>query len=158
MQGSTLRSPFAFFSLVITILWLNCFPSLVHANDQMNALWIAESSGVIKVATADGTVLLEIEGAGDTQAVAVDQQRALLWVFGGDTLRAYGVDGLLQSQTQVGSLNSAGGHSTCEDDAPLVLDEENESDANSIVMTGTSQKKESGRSTWLSMTMMAASG
>ncbi|MCU7815791.1 MAG: hypothetical protein KZQ81_11425 [Candidatus Thiodiazotropha sp. (ex Rostrolucina anterorostrata)] len=125
-----LRSPSAFFSLVITILWLNCFPSLVHANDQMNALWIAESSGVIKVATADGTVLLEIEGAGDTQAVAVDQQRALLWVFGGDMLRAYGFNGLLQSQTQVGSLNSAEGHSICEDNAPLVLDEENESDAN----------------------------
>ncbi|MCU7907147.1 MAG: hypothetical protein KZQ76_15180 [Candidatus Thiodiazotropha sp. (ex Epidulcina cf. delphinae)] len=36
--------------------------------DRINALWVAASAGVIQVATADGSVRLTIEDAGDPQA------------------------------------------------------------------------------------------
>ncbi|MEW8000840.1 MAG: RHS repeat-associated core domain-containing protein [Candidatus Thiodiazotropha endolucinida] len=115
MQGRQKRSPFAFLSLALTLLWFICFSSLVHAYDQVNALWVAESTGVIKVATADGSVLLEIEDDGDPRAVSVDQANAKIWVYGNDTLRAYGFDGVLLSQTQVSSINSADESASCQE-------------------------------------------
>ncbi|MES9828583.1 MAG: hypothetical protein ABW201_09995 [Candidatus Thiodiazotropha sp.] len=93
MQGRQKRSPFAVLSLALTLLWIIFFSSLVHATDQVNALWVAESTGVIKVATADGSILLEIEDDGDPRAVSVDQANSKIWVYGNDTLRAYGFDG-----------------------------------------------------------------
>lgn len=115
MQGRQKRSPFAVFSLALTLLWFICFSSLVHATDQINALWVAESTGVIKVATADGSVLLEIEDDGDPRAVSVDRANAKIWVYGNDTLRAYGFDGVLLSQTQVSSINSADENASCQE-------------------------------------------
>lgn len=115
MQGRQKRSPFAVFSLALILLWFICFSSLVHANDQLNALWVAESTGVIKVATADGSVLLEIEDDGDPRAVSVDQANAKIWVYGNDTLRAYGFDGVLLSQTQVSSVNGSDENASCQE-------------------------------------------
>ncbi|MBT3022617.1 MAG: hypothetical protein KUF77_01450 [Candidatus Thiodiazotropha sp. (ex Lucina aurantia)] len=115
MQGRQKRSPFAVFSLALILLWFICFSSLVHANDQLNALWVAESTGVIKVATADGSVLLEIEDDGDPRAVSVDQANAKIWMYGNDTLRAYGFDGVLLSQTQVSSVNGSDENASCQE-------------------------------------------
>ncbi|MBT3053448.1 MAG: hypothetical protein KME69_01095 [Candidatus Thiodiazotropha sp. (ex Codakia orbicularis)] len=115
MQGRQKRSPFAVFSLALILLWFICFSSLVHANDQLNALWVAESTGVIKVATADGSVLLEIEDDGDPRAVSVDQANAKIWVYGNDILRAYGFDGVLLSQTQVSSVNGSDENASCQE-------------------------------------------
>ncbi|MES9969174.1 MAG: Ig-like domain-containing protein, partial [Candidatus Thiodiazotropha sp.] len=76
---------------------------------------MAESTGVIKVATADGSVLLEIEDDGDPRAVSVDQSNARIWVYGNDTLRAYGFDGALLSQTQVSSINGSDENTSCQE-------------------------------------------
>ncbi|MBT3037525.1 MAG: hypothetical protein KME37_01170 [Candidatus Thiodiazotropha sp. (ex Codakia orbicularis)] len=121
MQGRQKRSPFAVFSLALILLWIICFSSLVHAADQINALWVAESTGVIKVATADGSVLLEIEDDGDPRAVSVDQANAKIWVYGNDILRAYGFDGVLLSQTQVSSVNGSDENASCQESLTSLL-------------------------------------
>ena len=61
--------------------------------DGVNALWVAESSGVLKAATADGSVLFEITSVGDTNAIAVDQQRGRVWAHSGGTLRQFDFSG-----------------------------------------------------------------
>ncbi|HEX7181284.1 MAG TPA: RHS repeat-associated core domain-containing protein [Thermoanaerobaculia bacterium] len=58
-----------------------------------NALWVAESAGALKIATADGSRLLEIRDVGDVRAVALDPLRATVWLWAGGTLEAYGFDG-----------------------------------------------------------------
>ncbi|MCU7806000.1 MAG: hypothetical protein KZQ96_22720 [Candidatus Thiodiazotropha sp. (ex Lucinoma borealis)] len=116
MQGRQYRSPLVVFSLIFLILWFTCFSSLIHANDRVNALWIAESTGVIKIATSDGTVILEIKDAGDSQVVSVDQQHARLWIYGSNTLRSYSFDGALQTQTQVSSIGYSEADHFCQDD------------------------------------------
>jgi RHS repeat-associated protein len=59
----------------------------------VNALWVAESSGVIKVAAADGTLLLEVPGLANVRAAAVDHHRPTLWLYAGQNVYAYGYDG-----------------------------------------------------------------
>jgi RHS repeat-associated protein len=59
----------------------------------VNALWVAESSGVIKVATADGSLALEVPGLTNVRAVAVDHHRPTVWLWAGQNLYAYGDDG-----------------------------------------------------------------
>lgn len=61
--------------------------------DYLNALWIAESHGVLKVATATGKVLFEIREGRDLRAVTVDERRGVLWAYGGGKLYAYGFNG-----------------------------------------------------------------
>ncbi|MEJ2424120.1 MAG: hypothetical protein P8101_06605 [Candidatus Thiodiazotropha sp.] len=97
MQGRFIRRSVEFFSNTLILLGL-LWSTGVSADDVGNALWVAESSGVIKVATVDGSVLLEIMHTGDTQAVAVDQVHDVLWVYGDRTLSSYDFDGGLQSQ------------------------------------------------------------
>ncbi|MEW8657323.1 MAG: RHS repeat-associated core domain-containing protein [Candidatus Thiodiazotropha endolucinida] len=121
MQGRQKRSPLAVFSLALTLLWFIFFSSLIHANDQLNALWVAESTGVIKVATADGSVLLEIEDDGDPRAVSVDQANAQIWVYGNDTLRAYDFDGVLLLQTQVSSISGDDENASCQEALTALL-------------------------------------
>lgn len=59
----------------------------------VNALWVAESSGVLKVATADGSLRLEIPGLANVRAIAVDHHRPMIWLYAGQNLYAYGYDG-----------------------------------------------------------------
>jgi RHS repeat-associated protein len=72
-----------------------------------NALWIAETGGLLKVATADGDLLFEISGLGEVRAVAVDDRRGMVWLYAERTLRAYGFDGEAQLSIPVSSPNSA---------------------------------------------------
>jgi len=60
------------------------------------AVWVAVSEGVPKLLAADGSLLLEISGLKRVQAVAIDAQRATLWVVAGDTLLSYAFDGTSQ--------------------------------------------------------------
>jgi len=62
----------------------------------VNAVWVAESQGLIKVATADGRLLLEIAGLTNVRAVAVDHHRPTIWLYAGQNLYAYGYDGTQQ--------------------------------------------------------------
>jgi RHS repeat-associated protein len=114
MQGRHFRSPLAGYLLTLTFLCFFSFANQLHATEHVNALWVAESSGVIKVATVDGAVLLEIEDAGEASAVAVDHERSLLWVYGKGTLRAYGFDGVLQTQIEVDSASRSTDNSECQ--------------------------------------------
>ncbi|MCU7935927.1 MAG: hypothetical protein KZQ99_13775, partial [Candidatus Thiodiazotropha sp. (ex Dulcina madagascariensis)] len=64
MQGRAHRPHSFFVCFVIALLGFACFPVPTQANDtRINALWVAASSGVIQVATADGSIRLVIEDA-----------------------------------------------------------------------------------------------
>ncbi len=89
-----------FFRLFILFLAIS-----FHANaatslndDYLGALWVAESNGVLKLATSDGSVLFEIGNAVDVQAIALDEQRGLLWAYGDAALSAYAFNGTLIAQ------------------------------------------------------------
>jgi RHS repeat-associated protein len=60
------------------------------------AVWVAVSEGVLKLLAADGSLLLEVTGLKRVQAVAIDAQRATLWVVAGDNLLSYAFDGTPQ--------------------------------------------------------------
>ncbi|MBI2875537.1 MAG: hypothetical protein HYY20_01500, partial [Candidatus Tectomicrobia bacterium] len=84
--------------LSVLLVFLSCFPVYAQKTpsprpEYMNALWIAKSDGILKVATTDATVLLEIVEARNVRALAVDEQRGLLWAYGRGILRAYGFNG-----------------------------------------------------------------
>jgi hypothetical protein len=61
-----------------------------------SALWIAESKGVIKVATADGAILFEIPDANGVDGVAVDNSHNRVWTWGEQRLKAYSANGVIQ--------------------------------------------------------------
>lgn len=69
--------------------------TLAPRSDYVNALWVAGSDGIVKLATADGTILFEIPEAEDVRAVAVDAQRGILWAYSQGTLYAYSFNGTL---------------------------------------------------------------
>ena len=46
--------------------------------DSVNALWVVGADEIVKVASADGTVVFAIPGAQDVRAVAVDERRGVL--------------------------------------------------------------------------------
>jgi RHS repeat-associated protein len=57
------------------------------------ALWVAKADGINKIATADATALLQIADVKNVRAVAVDEQRGVLWAYIQNTLWAYRFDG-----------------------------------------------------------------
>lgn len=59
----------------------------------VNALWVGETNGVLKVATADGKVLFEIPHAGDVRAVTVDARQGNVWAVADGKLTSYSPDG-----------------------------------------------------------------
>lgn len=88
------------------------FSTTSHAAE-VNALWVAESGGTLKVATADGTVLFEIANPEPVRAVAVDPQRSQLWASTSTTLYVYQLDGTPVTNTPLPDLSSGhggGGH------------------------------------------------
>jgi len=63
--------------------------------DHVGALWVGQSDGVLKIATADGRVLFEIESDTAVETVSVDEVHGKLWIYGCNRLSAYGFDGSL---------------------------------------------------------------
>jgi hypothetical protein len=61
--------------------------------DLVAALWIAQSDGIRKVATADASDLLHIDDLKHVKAIAVDDQRGVLWAYIQNTLWAYHSNG-----------------------------------------------------------------
>ena len=57
------------------------------------ALWIAKADGINKIATADGSALLQIADVKNIRAVTVDEQHGLLWAYIQNTLWAYHFNG-----------------------------------------------------------------
>ena len=74
----------------ITLVALIAIPVAPPENpDFVDALWIAESGRVLKIARADGTVLFEVPDAKELAALAFDANHTTLWAYGHNTLYAY---------------------------------------------------------------------
>lgn len=89
MRGKRMLRAAAAVAMALAI----CAPGGAAPSLEMNALWVAESAGALKISTADGQMLLEIADAPDARAVAVDPWRSTVWLYSGQTLLAYGFDG-----------------------------------------------------------------
>ncbi len=58
-----------------------------------DALWVAQSEGVLRVEEGSGEVVLEADAGEDVRAVAFDAARRVLWAFSPGWLRAFGEAG-----------------------------------------------------------------
>ncbi len=80
--------------LVISSITFSSF-AVSPDTEYVGALWVGQSDGVLKIATADGRVLFEIESDTDVETVSVDEVHGKLWIYGCNRLLAYGFDGSL---------------------------------------------------------------
>ncbi len=71
-------------------------------NDYVGALWVAESDGILKLATADGSVLFEIGNVEDVQELALDETHGILWAYGKAQLTTFTFDGTVQGRYEIG--------------------------------------------------------
>lgn len=74
-----------------------------------DALWVAESHGVLKIAAAGGDIDLVIDSAEKVRAVAIDPVGALVWVARTDHLTAHAFDGEVQHSIELDSGNASSG-------------------------------------------------
>ncbi|MGH8488770.1 MAG: hypothetical protein ACREXS_07905 [Gammaproteobacteria bacterium] len=81
--------------------------------DFVDALWVAESGQVLKIARVDGTVLFEIPDAGELTSLAIDARHATLWAYGRNTLYAYDFAG---ERRLAAPLTSAGDEEADDDE------------------------------------------
>ncbi|HSF33186.1 MAG TPA: RHS repeat-associated core domain-containing protein, partial [Candidatus Tectomicrobia bacterium] len=88
-----ITATFSLLCLVLSSLLLRAQDSLPPNPDFADALWIAKTDGIKKIATADGRALLQIDDVGNVRAVAVDAQRGVLWAYIQNTLWAYRFNG-----------------------------------------------------------------
>lgn len=70
--------------------------------DYTGALWVAESDGILKLATSNGEILFEIGDADEVQTLAIDETRGVLWSYGRNELRQFAFDGTLTGQYDIG--------------------------------------------------------
>jgi YD repeat-containing protein len=63
------------------------------AGAQEGVLWVGETQGALRIATADGSVLGEIEEVGHVRALGVDPVGERVWLYSWHELHAYGLDG-----------------------------------------------------------------
>jgi len=79
--------------LVLSSLLLRAQDSLHPNSDFANALWLAKSDGIDKIAAADASVLLQIVDVKNVRAIAVDEPHGVLWAYIQHTLWAYRFNG-----------------------------------------------------------------
>lgn len=100
---------------ICAVLALTSFFSLAsygaQSDSNPDALWVADSSPVTKLALEDGEELFEIPDSGDMQAPAIDSRREVVWGYVGGELRAYGFDGQLLHSAEVTNSASQSGFS-----------------------------------------------
>jgi hypothetical protein len=84
---------FSVLCLVLSTLLLRAQHSPLPNPDFADALWVAQSDGIRKIATTDASSLLHIANLKHVRAVAVDEPRGVLWAYIQNTLRAYRVNG-----------------------------------------------------------------
>ena len=84
---------------------------LTLRSDAANALWVASADEIIKVTSADGTVVFTIPSAQDVRAVAVDARRGLLWAYSERGLQAYSFSGLFVRSVRLSQLDEDDEHS-----------------------------------------------
>ena len=78
-------------------------------NDYVGALWVAETDGILKLATADGTVLFEIGSTVNVKELAVDEKRGVVWTYGKKQLTAYAFDGTVIGNYPITCINGCPG-------------------------------------------------
>lgn len=83
---------------VVRAAWVCLLLSMQTATAQAASpagkiLWLGESDRVLKVATGDATVSLELQSAGPVQALGVDATRRSVWVLTPGRLTAYDFEG-----------------------------------------------------------------
>ncbi len=69
-----------------------------------DALWVAESGGVLKLATTDGHLILEIGDVASARAIAVDHRRNSIWFYASRTLYSYSFGGAKQLSVSLTNL------------------------------------------------------
>ena len=79
--------------IVLSSLLIRAQHPLLPNPEFANALWIAKLDGISKIATTDAATLLHIANVTNVRAVAVDEQRGLLWAYIQNTLWAYRFNG-----------------------------------------------------------------
>src|SRR5262245_4062953 len=98
-------------------LWIGTFLSgltvraqqtVTPRSDSVHALWVVGADAMVKIASADGTVVFAIPGAPDVHTVAVDARRGVLWAYGDSTLLAYSFNGTFVRSVPISQPN---GHS-----------------------------------------------
>ena len=91
---------------VVLLLALLIHPSILGSQQspQENALWVAESAGVLKLAATDGHILLDIGDAKSARAIAVDHHRNSIWFYASRTLYSYSFSGTRQLSVPLTSL------------------------------------------------------
>ena len=78
--------------------------------DYVHALWVVGADEIVKIASADGTVVLTIPGVQDVRAVAVDARRGVLWAYGANTLQAYSFSGTFGLSVSLSQLDEDDAH------------------------------------------------
>ena len=61
--------------------------------DFVAALWIAHNDGMLKLVTADWSILFEIPDAVDLRALAIDDRNGVVWGVGRNRLNAFAFNG-----------------------------------------------------------------
>jgi hypothetical protein len=79
--------------LILSTLLLRAQHSPLPNPDFADALWVAQSDGIRKIATSDVSSVLHIANLKHVRAVAVDEPRGVLWAYIQNTLRAYRLNG-----------------------------------------------------------------
>lgn len=92
--------------LVVLVGSMGAYAATSPNPEHIGALWVAESDGVLKIATADGRVLFEIPNADNIETIAVDDVRTTLWGYGCGFLNAYDFDGVHYISVPVTSENN----------------------------------------------------
>jgi len=80
--------------------------------DFIDALWVAKADGLLKLAVPDGTPLLTVPEGQGVRALALDEQRGLLWTHSPNSLRAYSFGGQLLVNALVNAPGDSASSST----------------------------------------------
>lgn len=86
------RFPFSTAGLLAGLLGLALARPLA-ASSEIDALWVAESDGAVKISAADGSLLVEITEVSDVRAVAVDLRLSRVWLLDQGTLHGFDLEG-----------------------------------------------------------------
>ncbi len=78
-------------------------------NDYVGALWVAETDGILKLATTDGTILFEIGSTVNVKELALDEKRGVVWTYGKKQLTAYAFDGTVIGNYPITCINGCPG-------------------------------------------------
>ncbi len=99
------RSLASVLGLLIGLVGLG-FAYPVAATSQIDALWVAESDGAVKISAADGSLLVEVTEVSDVRAAAVDIRRSRIWLLAHGSLLALDLEGEPVLETSVAAPSS----------------------------------------------------